>query len=216
MRSAPLIHSVLFSLLLVGPGALAAQNLPGGNPRDYGERQRRAAEQYRREMLHDVTATFGRWKSAWADDDAGDTTDYYTDDAVIIIPTQSAAYRGKDDVEQFLEDLLPTLGELSTWRALHGHHRVRRRRQARLSHRAFLQPTLPGDRWLPRHAGHVRVGLPAGRPELEDPVPDSLRAGLRTLTRKRRSSRGRPPTFGSRSRLRHRTGIHRDDRGRSR
>jgi hypothetical protein len=114
MRSAPLIHSVLFSLLLVGPGALAAQNLPGGNPRDYGERQRRAAEQYRRELLHDVTGTFGRWKRAWADDDAGDTADFYTDDAVIIIPTQSAAYRGKDDVEQFLEDLLPTLGELST------------------------------------------------------------------------------------------------------
>jgi uncharacterized protein (TIGR02246 family) len=65
-------------------------------------------------LLHDVTGTFGRWKRAWADDDAGDTADFYTDDAVIIIPTQSAAYRGKDDVEQFLEDLLPTLGELST------------------------------------------------------------------------------------------------------
>jgi uncharacterized protein (TIGR02246 family) len=65
-------------------------------------------------MLHEVTATFGRWKNAWAQDDAGDTADFYTDDAVIIVPTQSAAYRGKDDVEQFLEDLLPTLGELST------------------------------------------------------------------------------------------------------
>lgn len=114
MRPTALVHSILVSLLLLGPEALGAQNLPGGNPRDYGDRQRRAAEQYRREMLHEVTATFGRWKTAWAEDDAGDTADFYTDDAVIIIPTQSTAYRGKDDVEQFLEDLLPTLGELST------------------------------------------------------------------------------------------------------
>lgn len=114
MRSAALIHSVLVSLLLLGPEALGAQNLPGGNPRDFGDRQRRAAAEYRREMLHAVTAAFGRWKNAWAEDDAGKTADFYTEDAVIIIPTQSAAYRGKDDVEQFLEDLLPTIGALST------------------------------------------------------------------------------------------------------
>lgn len=114
MRAVALTHTVMLSLLLLGPEALGAQNLPGGNPRDYAERQRRAAAEYRREMLHEVTGTFGRWKNAWADDDAGDAADFYTDDAVIIVPTQSAAYRGRDDVERFLEDLLPTVGALST------------------------------------------------------------------------------------------------------
>jgi ketosteroid isomerase-like protein len=114
MRPTALTHSVLLSLLLLGPAALAAQNLPGGNPRDYAERQRRAAEEYRREMLLEVTGTFGRWKNAWAEDDAGDAADFYTEDAVIVVPTQNAAYRGKADVEQFLEGLLPMVGALST------------------------------------------------------------------------------------------------------
>lgn len=114
MRSVALTQGVLLSLLVLGPGSLGAQNLPGGNPRAYGERQRRAAAEYRREMLHAVTGTFGRWKSAWAEDDVGDTADFYTEDAVIIIPTQNAAYRGKEEVEQFLDDVLPTLGALST------------------------------------------------------------------------------------------------------
>lgn len=114
MRSAAFVHGVLLSLLLIGPEVLGAQNLPGGNPRDYRERSLRAAAQYRLEVLHAVNAAFGRWKDAWAEDDAGETADFYTEDAVIIIPTQGAAYRGQDDVEQFLEGLLPTLGALST------------------------------------------------------------------------------------------------------
>lgn len=105
---------VALSALVLGAEALGAQNLPGGNPRDFGERQRRAAEAYRREMLHEVTATFGRWKNAWAEDDVGDAADFYTDDAVVIIPTENTAHRGKADVERFLKGLLPTVGGLST------------------------------------------------------------------------------------------------------
>lgn len=114
MRASTLTCTLLLTLVSLGPAALGAQNLPGGNPRDYGERQRRAAEEYRREMLHQVTGTFGRWKNAWASDDAGETAEFYTDDAVIIVPTQNAAYRGRDEVRRFLEGLLPSLGALST------------------------------------------------------------------------------------------------------
>lgn len=112
--AAALTHGVLLALLLLGPQALGAQNLPGGNPRDFADRQRRAAAEYRREMLHEVTATLGRWKNAWAEDDAGDAADFYTEDAVVVVPTRNAAHRGKAEVEEFLKDLLPRVGELST------------------------------------------------------------------------------------------------------
>lgn len=114
MRSSVVMNSLFLALAVLLPPPLEAQNLPGGDPRDYRDRLRRGAAEYHREILHEVTSTFGRWKAAWTEDELGKIAGFYTSDAVVILPAQSAAYRGQNDVERLLEDLLSTLGEIST------------------------------------------------------------------------------------------------------
>jgi ketosteroid isomerase-like protein len=114
MRSAAAIYGIIVSSLLVGPAAASAQHIPGGGARDLRERSARLAIEYRREVLADLSRLMLDWQAAWEADDAPTLIEMYSQNGVIIRPSERAAYRGREEIEGFFVDLLSTAGTIST------------------------------------------------------------------------------------------------------
>lgn len=87
---------------------LAAQHIPGVSRVRYWDSER---ARYRAESLEEVQVVMGEWQRKWSADEPDELADYYVDEARLMLTLD--AVEGKKDIEEFFEELLPTVGGMS-------------------------------------------------------------------------------------------------------
>ncbi len=108
-RSAPSLLFLLGSLLLLAPPSLSGQTLPGQpRPRDRWEAEQ---ARFRALILGKVNITLSAWQESWADDNAQELAETYSERGILFLPDQEL--KGREEIREYFQGTLPSLGHLS-------------------------------------------------------------------------------------------------------
>jgi ketosteroid isomerase-like protein len=100
---------LLSSFLLLAPPSVSGQTLPGQpRPRDRWEAEQ---ARFRALILGKVNVTLSAWQDSWANDNAQELAETYSEQGVLFLPDQEL--RGREEIREYFQSTLPSLGQLS-------------------------------------------------------------------------------------------------------